>query len=84
MQRTPFNGPTTGPGASNSQCTLGSNATWDADSGAVNGFHSGHNTLTIPVTFKPAFADTKIRYVNGANGAGFVSGYQPIGGWTVQ
>jgi hypothetical protein len=84
VQSTPFNGPTTGPGASNSQCTFGSNATWDADSGAVNGFHSGHNMLTIPVTFKPAFAGTKTTYVNGANGAGFVSGYQPMGGWTVQ
>ena len=56
--------------ASNSQCTIGPGVTTAP--------------LTIPVTFKAGFAGTKTIYVEGFNGAGFDTGYQPLGGWTVQ
>jgi len=78
-----FGDSTQGPGASNSQCAVVNFPGWDADSGFVTGIHSGHNTLTIPLTFTPAFNGTKTVYVRGSNAAGFDTGYQPLGGWTV-
>ena len=39
---------------------------------------------TVKVTFKPAFVGTKSIYVDATNGAGYTTGYQPMGGWTVQ
>jgi hypothetical protein len=56
--------------ASNSQCTVGPGVTT--------------GPLTIPITFKSGFAGTKTIYVEGVNGAGFDTGYQPLGGYTVQ
>jgi hypothetical protein len=70
--------------ASNSQCTVGPGISYNNDAGFVTGLHSGFSGVSIPVTFKPAFAGTKTLYVNGADAAGFVTGYQPMGGWTVQ
>jgi hypothetical protein len=76
----PFDGPASGPGASNSQCGFAGPPRWDTDRFVVN---TGHNTLTIPLTFTPAFNGTKTVYTHAANAAGFDSGYQPMGGWTV-
>ena len=59
--------------ASNSQCTIGPGA-------SINESNPG---LNIPITFKPGFAGTKTVYVDAVNGAGFDTGYQPLGGWTV-
>jgi len=56
--------------ASNSQCTIGP------------GFSVA--PLTIPVKFNSGFAGTKTIYVEAVNGAGFDTGYQPLGGWTAQ
>jgi hypothetical protein len=39
---------------------------------------------TVGVTFKPGFAGTKTIFVEASNGAGFDTGDQPLGGWTVQ
>ncbi len=55
--------------ASNSQCTIGPFITIAP--------------LSIPITFKAAFAGTKTIFIDAANGAGFDTGYQPRGGWTV-
>jgi len=56
--------------ASNSQCTIGADYT--------------PGPLTIPVTFKSGFAGTRTIYVDAVNGTGFDTGYQALGGWTVQ
>jgi hypothetical protein len=77
----PFIGPATGPGASNSQCGFASPPSWNTDRFVV---HNGVNTLTIPLTFTPAFNGTKTVYLRGITTTGFDTGYQPKGGWTVQ
>ncbi len=41
-------------------------------------------TSNLTVTFKPAFDGGKTIYVNATNGAGYTTGYQPLGSWTVQ
>jgi len=72
--------------ASNSQCAIGGNGTsYDSDTGHTNGGNKfGYHTLTLPITFKPAFAGTKSIFIRSSNAAGFDSGYLPKGGWTVQ
>ena len=83
LQTNPFGNPTTGPGASNSQCMFASQPSVRVDPDDPS-LHTGHNTLTIPLTFTPAFDGTKTVYTRANNGAGFDTGYQPMGGWTVQ
>ena len=56
---------------------------------AITGSGSASNSqcavaYDLTVTFKPAFAGTKTIFVDARNGAGFDTGYQPLGGWTVQ
>lgn len=72
--------------ASNSQCAIGGSETsYDADTGhTTGGSELGYHTLTLPITFKPAFAGTKSIFIRSSNTAGFDSGYLPKGGWTVQ
>lgn len=67
--------------ASNSQCSIDlSSATYDIGSAT----HSDNRILRLPVTFNPGFAGTKTLFVRANNYAGFDTGYQPLGGWTVQ
>ena len=66
-----------GPGsgsASNSQCTIGP--------GAILGYNSPG--LHIPVTFTSTFAGPKTIYVYAVDGAGYETGYQPMGAWSIQ
>jgi hypothetical protein len=64
----------------NSQCVIGGPGTqYDPDLPPSE----GSRTLTIPITFKPGFAGTKTIYVRTANDAGYDSGYQTRGEWTV-
>jgi hypothetical protein len=66
--------------SSNSQCSINLPGTiYDPDSQKV-----GHHTLTLPIRFLPAFAGTKGIWIESWNNAGFSSGYQAVGGWTVQ
>jgi hypothetical protein len=61
---------------SNSQCTL--------DTGASSGSVSGNNlTITVALTFKPAFAGSKNIYMGVFNKAIVNSGWQAKGAWTV-
>lgn len=62
--------------ASNSQCSVNESATAFDNK-------SDNKTLAIPITFKPAFAGTKTLFVRANNDAGFDTGYQARGGWTV-
>jgi hypothetical protein len=66
--------------SSNSQCSINlPNTIYDPDSHNV-----GHYTLTFPIAFLPAFAGTKSIWIESWNNAGFSSGYQAAGGWTVK
>jgi hypothetical protein len=73
-------GSTAGSGtASNSQCTVNlAAATYSETAGSDN------KVLEIPVTFTPGFAGTKTLFVRASNYAGYDTGYQALGGWTVQ
>ena len=68
------------PGAStsvtNNNCTLSGAAL--AASGAGNVL-----TLTMPLTFKPAFAGARNVYITVADGGGLSSGWITAGSWTV-
>jgi hypothetical protein len=65
---------------SNSQCSINlAGASYDDGSTAK----TDNKILRIPVTFAPAFAGTKALYVRANNDAGFNTGYQALGGWTV-
>lgn len=67
--------------ASNSQCSVDlTRASYDHGSRVS----SDAKTLQIPITFKPAFAGAKTLFVRANNVAGFDTGYQALGGWTVQ
>jgi hypothetical protein len=66
---------------SNSQCSL--NLT-GASYGHGSTAQMDTKVLRLPVTFTPGFAGTKTLYVRAVNKAGFDSGYQALGGWTVQ
>ncbi len=67
--------------ASNSQCAIDlSGASYDHGSSAK----PDARALQIPITFKPSFAGTKTLFVRANNDAGFDTGYQALGGWTVQ
>jgi hypothetical protein len=60
----------------NSQCSV--------DLSQTTGTPSGNNlTLSLPVTFKPAYAGAKQVWMFAAGGAGS-SGWQQRGSWTVQ
>jgi hypothetical protein len=83
LQTNPFGDQTTGPGASNSQCTFAGKPNWRIDPPDPS-LHLGHNTLTIPLTFTPAFNGSKTVFTRASNAAGFDSGYQSMGGWVVQ
>jgi hypothetical protein len=72
-----LNGPVT---VSNSQCTVGS-----FNSSVDNPRTLGTALSTsVQITFKPGFAGTKNVYSNAANFAGFSTGYQLQGTYTVQ
>ena len=67
--------------AANSQCAVDlSGASYDHGSSAKPDIRS----LQLPVTFQPSFAGTKTLFVRANNVAGFDTGYQALGGWTVQ
>jgi hypothetical protein len=68
--------------ATNSQCTIG------GPSGSVTPDPKQSPpiqtlTLSIPVAFHPPFAGGKTVYVRASSFAGFESGYQPVGTWSV-
>jgi len=66
---------------SNSQCSIDlAGASYDDGSSAK----TDNRILRLPVTFTPAFAGTKTLFVRASNDAGFDTGYQALGGWTVQ
>jgi Beta-propeller repeat len=61
---------------SNSQCTV--------DAGASSVLRSGNNlTVTLALSFKPAFAGAKNVYLDVVNNANGLSGWQVEGAWTV-
>jgi hypothetical protein len=62
--------------AQNSQCSI---------DGATSSVSGAGNTLTInaALTFKSAFAGTKVNYVVAHDNGGLNSGWQVPGGWTV-
>ncbi|HEY4088051.1 MAG TPA: hypothetical protein VGM43_19075 [Bryobacteraceae bacterium] len=67
--------------ASNSQCGVDlTGASYDHGSSSK----PDSKALQIPVAFKPSFAGTKSLFVRANNDAGFDTGYQALGGWTVQ
>jgi len=60
---------------SNSQCTV--------DAGASSASGSGNNlTVTLALTFKPAFGGAKNIYLDVVNNANALSGWQAKGAWT--
>lgn len=66
---------------SNSQCLINlTGASYDHGSSA----QPDVKILRIPVSFTPAFAGSKTLFVRASNRAGFDSGYQALGAWTVQ
>ena len=76
---------TAGNGTSKISLASDDGTSWTAASGSSPASNSQCSvTSNLTVTFKPAFDGTKTIYVDAANGAGFATGYQPLGGWTVQ
>ncbi|HEY4086610.1 MAG TPA: hypothetical protein VGM43_11765 [Bryobacteraceae bacterium] len=72
-----LNGPVT---TSNSQCTVGSFGS-SAQNPGTNGTKL---SSTITISFAPGFAGTKNIYARASNFAGFDSGYQLQGSYTIQ
>jgi hypothetical protein len=80
--RSAYPTPTT---TSNSQCTIdGTRAFYNDDPPRGGGNYLGYKYLDLPLSFSSAFAGAKTIYVRATNEAGFDSGYQPLGNWTVQ
>jgi hypothetical protein len=69
---------------SNSQCSVNvaqATSHFCAFGSAGCDYHA--TGFSVPITFTPAFAGTAKLYMRASNGAGFDSGYQTLGAWTI-